>query len=192
MAVLWYVVLGIRFLTSRVNAIECQSQMNLPLFLCGVCVALDCDRFLGRDLLEFQIGAYGGHVVSQALNAAVKTMDNAKYLIRSVHCYYLNPVKVDTDVIYHVARLKDGRSVSTRGVRATQGEKEVFNCLASFSVEETEQMGLCHSGHLMPQVDPPVGEPTVEDERMSIPFEVFPMRVKPTNLKNSKELHQPR
>lgn len=157
--------------------------------------AIDRDYFLGRDLLGFKTGrgAYGGHVLGQALNAAVKTVDNPKFIIRSAHCYYLRPVKINTDVVYHVTRLKDGRSVATREVTATQAEKNVFSCLTSFSMEDTEEVGLYHTDQQMPQVDPPPSEPAVVDEVMSkshLELTLFPMRMSRATLKESKDLPQ--
>ena len=72
--------------------------------------------------------AYGGQVVAQALSSAVKTVEDPNFLIQSIHCYFNSAVKHE-DVIYHVARLKDGRSISTREVRATQGGNTVFSSL---------------------------------------------------------------
>ena len=97
--------------------------------------------------------AYGGQVVAQALSSAVKTVEDPNFLIQSIHCYFNSAVKHE-DVIYHVARLKDGRSISTREVRATQGGNTVFSCLVSLSAEEKD-IGLTHTDCVMPQVEPP-------------------------------------
>ena len=96
----------------------------------------------------------GGQVLAQALSSAAKTVEDPKFLLQSVHCHYIRPVNSDSEVIYHVARLKDGRSISTRGVRATQDEKTVFSCLVSLSAEEKEDTGLTHTDRVMPQVHP--------------------------------------
>ena len=123
--------------------------------------------------------AYGGHVVAQALSSAVKTVEDPSFLIRSVHCYFNSPVKRE-DVIYHVSRLKDGRSISTREVRATQGEKTVFSCLVSLSAEEKEDIGLTHTDHVMPQVDPPSSD-TEAVKRSPLDSQVVTSNDKPLN-----------
>ena len=93
-------------------------------------------------------------MIARALYSAVRTVQDSKFLIQSAHCYFIGPVKLDDDVVYHVTRLKDGRTISTRGITATQGQKTVFSCLVSFSVEE-EDLGLTHTDCPMPEVDSP-------------------------------------
>ena len=120
--------------------------------------ALGNDRFVGRTHLGLT-RAYGGHVIARALYSAVRTVQDPQFLIQSAHCYFISPVMLDEDVVYHVTRLKDGRTISTRGVTATQGKKTVFSCLVSFSVEEKEDLGLTHTDCPMPEVDsPPVSK----------------------------------
>ena len=116
--------------------------------------ALGNDQFVGRKFIGFS-RAYGGHVIARALYSAVRTVQDSKFLIQSAHCYFIGPVKLDDDVVYHVTRLKDGRTISTRGVTAIQGQKTVFSCLVSFSVEEKEDLGLTHTDCPMPEVDSP-------------------------------------
>ena len=117
-------------------------------------LAIAQDQFVGRVGPGKSVErAFGGHVVAQALSSAVKTIEDPKFLIQSLHCYYNSAVKTYQDVIYHVTRLKDGRTISTRGVRATQGAKTVFSCLVSFSVEEKEDLGLTHTDCPMPEVE---------------------------------------
>ena len=137
------------------------------------------DQFLGHVDLIVNGRAYGGQILAQALSSAVKTVEDPNFLIQSVHCYFHSLVKRE-DVIYHVARLKDGRSISTRKVRATQGEKTVFSCLVSLSVEEKEDIGLTHTDHMMPQVDPPSSD-TVRSEMPSLVSQPVCSNDKPLN-----------
>ena len=97
---------------------------------------------------------FGGALVAHALSAAVKTVEDPKFLIQSLHCYYVGAPNSNLDVVYHVTRLKDGRTISTRGVTATQDQKTVFSCLVSLSVEEKNELGLSHTDCPMPQVHP--------------------------------------
>ena len=144
---------------------------------------------MGKNLLGGSYGrqrAFGGHVVARALSCAVRTVEDPKFLIRSVHCYYIRPVNCDSEVIYHVARLKDGRSISIRGVRATQGEKTMFSCLVSLSAEEKEKIGLTHTDRVMPQVDvyPQENEEVAIDPRTrKVPMTLFPVKLVPANFK---------
>ena len=112
------------------------------------------DRFVGHDLQIFSYheGVFGGALVAHALSAAVKTVEDPKFLVQSLHCYYISAPKNNLDVVYHVTRLKDGRTISTRGVTATQGKKTVFSCLVSLSVEEKSDLGLTHTDCPMPVV----------------------------------------
>ena len=79
-------------------------------------------------------------------------MQDPKFLVQSLHCYFISAPKNNLDVVYHVTRLKDGRTISTRGVTATQGKKTVFSCLVSLSVEEKGDLGLTHTDCPMPEV----------------------------------------
>ena len=79
-------------------------------------------------------------------------MQDPKFLVQSLHCYFISAPNSNLDVVYHVTRLKDGRTISTRGVTATQGKKTVFSCLVSFSAEEKSDLGLTHTDCPMPEV----------------------------------------
>ena len=148
---------------------------------CLLYTGIGSDHFVGHGLTRFMEGrsAFGGHLVAQALSSAVKTIEDPKFLLQSVHCHYIRPVNSDSEVIYHVARLKDGRSISTRGVRATQVDKTVFSCLVSLSAEEKEDIGLTHTDRVMPQVHPiPNGETegAAVELRSGIMFAHFPVK----------------
>ena len=124
------------------------------ILLSPLSLAVAHDQFVGRVRPGRSAErAFGGHVVAQVLTSAVKTIEDPKFLIQSLHCYYNSAVKTYQDVVYHVTRLKDGRTISTRSVRATQGEKTVFTCLVSFSVVEKEDLGLTHTDCPMPDVE---------------------------------------
>ena len=51
------------------------------------------------------------------MQAAIKTVNDKAFTVHSLHCYFLLPTKV-RDIIYHVDRLRDGRSFISRAVRA--------------------------------------------------------------------------
>lgn len=79
--------------------------------------------------------AYGGDMVAQAAVAAMRTADTDR-LLHSMHSYFMRPVDIGAEVRYEVEVLRDGRGYSTRQVRAVQGGKPVYVCLASFHVPE--------------------------------------------------------
>lgn len=63
--------------------------------------------------------AFGGSIVSQALSAALATVAPG-FEAYSSQSSFLRPVKATAKVFYHVDRAADGRTFSTRLVRATQ------------------------------------------------------------------------
>lgn len=79
--------------------------------------------------------AYGGDLVAQAAASATRSVGTERVL-HSMHSYFMRPADIDAPVQYDVERLRDGRSYSTREVRATQGGKVIFIALAYFQVPE--------------------------------------------------------
>ncbi len=74
---------------------------------------------------------YGGLVASQAYVAAARTADVGP--IHSLHLYFLRPGESERPIRYEVDRIKQGRNFQVREVRAFQGEKRIFQMLASFT-----------------------------------------------------------
>ncbi|MDY0131032.1 MAG: acyl-CoA thioesterase II [Desulforegulaceae bacterium] len=99
---------------------------------------------------------FGGQVFGQSLSAAAKTIGKEKQA-HSVHGYFLRPGNPELPVIYKVKNLRDGRSFSTRQVKAIQKGKIIFSMTASFHIEEN---GFEHQSS-MP--DLPVPENLVSD-----------------------------
>ncbi|KAI0271567.1 thioesterase-like superfamily-domain-containing protein [Gloeopeniophorella convolvens] len=96
-------------------------------------------------------GVFGGQVISQALVAATKCV-RPEYALHSLHAYFLLSASAATPLLYYVDRVRDGRSYSTRSVRAVQGGRAVFIMLCSFHTPEFWQP----SRHWpMPPVPPP-------------------------------------
>ncbi len=93
---------------------------------------------------------FGGQVLAQALNAAIKTVDGARPT-HSMHAYFLRPGNPTKQIIYEVDPIRDGKSFTTRSVVARQDNVAIFNASISFHVVET---GLSHQCEL-PQVPPP-------------------------------------
>jgi acyl-CoA thioesterase-2 len=78
---------------------------------------------------------FGGHVLGQALAAAGCTVDRRRRP-HSLHAYFLRAGASDRSIDYEVSTLREGRSFSTREVRARQGAKLIFTMTASFHLDE--------------------------------------------------------
>lgn len=78
---------------------------------------------------------YGGQVLAQSLNAAYHTVD-AERLAHSIHAYFYLPGNFQLPVTYQVEAIRDGRSFTTRNVKALQNEKVIFQSIISFQVRE--------------------------------------------------------
>jgi acyl-CoA thioesterase-2 len=121
--------------------------------------SLGDDRFRGAHPDESLLDkVFGGQLIGQALVSAARTVDPA----RPAHC--LQAVCLDVGrhgepVRYEVERVRDGRSFSSRSVRAFQGSRQVLRLTASFQPRER---GLAHQVR-MPAAPPPEEVPLLQD-----------------------------
>jgi acyl-CoA thioesterase-2 len=108
-------------------------------------------RFIGgHPAASLLAKVYGGQLFGQALVAAARTVDES----RPAHCLQatcLEPGTHADPVRYDVQKLRDGRSFSTRAVRASQGDREVLSLTASFQPCEP---GLSHQAQMPPAPRP--------------------------------------
>jgi acyl-CoA thioesterase-2 len=93
---------------------------------------------------------FGGQVIGQALSATKNTLSDPRP-VHSLHSYFLRPGDAAKPIIYDVEKLRDGRSISTRRVKAIQNGKPIFFMTASFHVQAD---GLDHQAQ-MPKVAGP-------------------------------------
>ena len=117
--------------------------------------ALDSLLFRGEALQMGLQRVFGGQVVGQALNAAVRTVDGARKP-HSLHGYFLRPGDLTRPIIYEVDPIRDGRSFATRRVVAKQKGEAIFNASISFQLVED---GVSH------QMDLPIDVPMPETLR---------------------------
>ncbi len=113
--------------------------------------ALDADLFLGdpgRGLGR----PFGGMVAAQCVMAAGRTVAAGRQL-HSLHAYFLRPGRHDVPLRFVVDRIRDGRSFTTRRVKAHQAGEAIFNLSASFAIPEE---GIAHQD-LMPEAPDPDG-----------------------------------
>jgi acyl-CoA thioesterase-2 len=78
---------------------------------------------------------FGGMVVAQALNAAMRTAPPGLE-VHSLHGYFLRPTSPGSRATQVVETLRDGRSFSTRQVTSEVGGKETFRMTCSFHAPE--------------------------------------------------------
>ena len=73
---------------------------------------------------------FGGQTVAQALVAAGETVDGKDP--HSLHAYFVEAGAPDEALELTVDRVRDGRSMSTRRVSVTQGDRTLLTAIASF------------------------------------------------------------
>ena len=110
---------------------------------------LEVNLFRGRSPQAGWQRVFGGQVIGQALVAATRTVEDRP--VHSLHAYFILPGDPKVPIIYEVERMRDGRSFTTRWVKAIQHGEAIFSMLCSFQrVEE----GFSHQAE-MPKVPGP-------------------------------------
>lgn len=102
---------------------------------------------------------FGGQVIAQSLVAASRTVEDRK--VHSLHGYFMLGGNPTLPILYEVDRIRDGRSFTTRRVRAIQNGESIFAMMASF---QTAEEGLNHQ-QPMPEVPHPDSLPGAEEIR---------------------------
>ncbi|MDN5757606.1 MAG: acyl-CoA thioesterase II [Tomitella sp.] len=122
---------------------------------------LDRDIYRGPVVDTILKRTFGGQVAGQALVAAERTVDR-RFLVHSLHGYFLRPGNPKMPTVYLIDRVKDGRSFCARRVSAVQDGETIFSMSASFHIPED---GLVHQD-TMPTVPAPEGlvDPRTSDD----------------------------
>lgn len=110
---------------------------------------IEKDIFRGHSPKEGWQRVFGGLVISQALVAAARTVDDRPP--HSLHGYFILPGDPNVPIVYQVDRIRDGKSFATRRCVAIQHGKAIFSLSASFQIEEE---GLEHAFAMPPVPDP--------------------------------------
>ncbi|WP_267427331.1 acyl-CoA thioesterase II [Methylobacterium sp. GC_Met_2] len=113
---------------------------------------LEVDLFRGQNPKTGWRRVFGGQVVAQALVAATRTVPDDRP-VHSLHAYFMLPGDPRTPIVYEVERIRDGRSFTTRRVKAIQHGRAIFATTVSYQVAEE---GLVHQP-AMPDVAGPDG-----------------------------------
>lgn len=74
---------------------------------------------------------FGGQVAAQAVRASQLTVP-AERAIHSLHAYFIRPGRPGESIEMHVERPRDGRSFTSRRVKAVQNGEVIFDMIASF------------------------------------------------------------
>ncbi|KAI9783111.1 MAG: hypothetical protein M1839_004280 [Geoglossum umbratile] len=94
-------------------------------------------------------GIYGGAVIAQCLSAAQRTVDSS-LTVHSLHCYFVLAGDAEIPVVYHVERVRDGRSFATRTVQARQKGRPIFTVTMSFMRDGAGGEKAVEHGAVMP------------------------------------------
>jgi acyl-CoA thioesterase II len=87
------------------------------------------------SILPTRTTLFGGTMIGTAINAAQQTISQNQS-VHSVHSYYIFAADALSPIFYHVTRIRDGKSFTTRSVVAKQNERVVFQCSMSFHQHE--------------------------------------------------------
>ncbi|KAF2204010.1 Thioesterase/thiol ester dehydrase-isomerase [Delitschia confertaspora ATCC 74209] len=119
---------------------------------------IDSDLFTNTRPLWHPPGArgiYGGAVIAQCLSAAQRTVDK-DFTIHSMHCYFVLAGNSEIPIIYHVERVRSGKSYATRTVQARQRGKVIFTTTLSFVRKDSGGKLKVEHAAAMPKISPPV------------------------------------
>ena len=106
---------------------------------------------------------FGGQVLAQALRAATQTVPEER-MAHSLHAYFILPGDTSAPIIYNVDRTRDGKSFTTRRVRAVQHGQDIFVMAASF---QKRQKGLEHQ---IPMPNVPDPDALITDQELAAKF----------------------
>ena len=123
---------------------------------------LEVNLFRGRSPQTSWQRVFGGQVIGQALAAACRTVQ--RIAVHSLHAYFVLPGDPKVPIVYEVERTRDGRSFTTRSIKAIQHGRPIFTMMASFHNNES---GLDNQAQ-MPDVPPPDDLPDETEARREI------------------------
>ncbi|KAF3014997.1 hypothetical protein E8E14_007575 [Neopestalotiopsis sp. 37M] len=126
-------------------------------------------------------GIYGGAVIAQTLAAAQRTVPS-DFVVHSYHCYFVLAGDSTVPILYHVERVRDGKSFCTRTVQARQRGRAIFTVTMSFTKDMGEEVASreVHHAVAMPAgVRPPPEDYDKEEfgRGGSSPFESYRIEV---------------
>ncbi|KAI5925684.1 acyl-CoA thioesterase II [Camillea tinctor] len=126
-------------------------------------------------------GIYGGAVIAQTLAAAQRTVPS-NFVVHSYHCFFVLAGDSSVPILYHVERVREGRSFCTRTVQARQRGACIFTVTCSFVREGSGgAQAASHAAPFPPGVElpgPEYEEPDFLGNKAdgAFPFESFRCR----------------
>lgn len=120
--------------------------------------AIETNLFRGKQPNTLMQRVFGGQVAAHALVAASRTVPD-RYVVHSLHSYFLRPGDTSVPIVYDVDNVREGRSFATRRVLARQHGRPIFVMTSNFQVPED---GLEHQD-AMPDVPAPEDCPTLDE-----------------------------
>jgi acyl-CoA thioesterase II len=133
---------------------------------------LEKNLWRGLSPSKARYRVFGGQVIAQSLMAAIRSVEGRR--VHSLHGYFMLGGNPSQPILYEVERIRDGRSFTTRRVRAIQNGEAIFAMMASFQIEEE---GLHHAVP-MPAVPMPEDLPDEEEIRRRYVPLLSPIRQK--------------
>ena len=141
--------MGVR-LCRRPRTVRCMADLLAELKALLDLEEIDPNLYRGFTREEPRPRVFGGLVAGQALAAGCRTVQTL--MPHSLHAYFLRPGRQGEPIIYHVDRIRDGRSFATRRVKATQRGEAIFNMSVSYHKEEA---GFQHQDEMPSDVPAP-------------------------------------
>jgi len=115
---------------------------------------------------------FGGMVAAQATMAAQLSVDD--FPLHSLHAYFLRPGRPNSEIVFEVTRVKEGKNFRARNVSAVQNEEIIFQLQASFQRQES---GVAHQD-TAPMIVDPVGLPNRDQLRGRANWREMPIDVR--------------
>jgi acyl-CoA thioesterase-2 len=94
-------------------------------------------RFTGRPVPTLRGTMFGGQIIGQCMAAALGTVVRHPWPV-SLQLYFIAAPEPDTDIVYQVAKRRDGGRYAWRHVLATQHDEVVVEAIAAFSSRPAE------------------------------------------------------
>jgi acyl-coenzyme A thioesterase 1/2/4 len=107
-------------------------------------------------------GIFGGAAIAQCLAAAQATIP-PDFTVHSMHCYFVLAGNSEIPILYHVERVRDGKSFITRTVQARQRGACIFTTTLSFMKENSG--GAIKVEHAVPMPTDVTAPPDLETGR---------------------------
>jgi len=117
-------------------------------------VPADAGRFVSPPVPVHGTRVYGGRIVAEGMVAAAQTAP-VGFAPQAVHVQFLRPGALGQEIRYDIETLRDGRSVSSRFVRATQGESLIATLTVSLGATPAHPLRDHEHGVAMPDVPSP-------------------------------------